>query len=99
VIVVHHNQSLFDIAIQVYGTVAAAYDLALLNNISLTDDLEAGQQLLLTDKDYGLKENVQFYKQSNHRPATAWNPATSVYQPRPEGISYWAVNVDFVVSP
>ena len=39
------GQTLFDIAVQYCGCADAAFGLAVLNGLNLTDDLEAGQEL------------------------------------------------------
>ncbi len=46
---VHENQTLQDVSAHVYGRVDIAMDLALLNNISITEKLTAGQLLKLVD--------------------------------------------------
>lgn len=67
------NQTLFDIAIQYYGKTEAVFDIALLNNIGITDVLYAGLELLLPDIDYGFKEVVTYLKNEKVIPATADN--------------------------
>jgi hypothetical protein len=69
-----NNQSLFDIAIQTLGSAEAAFDLALANNISITDDLEAGQILTVPQaaNDYVKKQTVEYYKINDIKPATQW---------------------------
>ena len=37
-----YNQNLLDIAIQEYGTPYAVFDLAIVNGLGITDDLEEG---------------------------------------------------------
>jgi hypothetical protein len=44
-IIVHQGQSLFDIALQESGSVLAAFDLALKNGKSITDELNVGAEL------------------------------------------------------
>jgi len=41
------GQSLFDIAIQELGSAEAAFDLAVLNGVSITDDVSTGDELSL----------------------------------------------------
>jgi hypothetical protein len=41
------NQSLLDIAIQALGAAEAAFDIALLNNLSITDTIAPGLELTL----------------------------------------------------
>lgn len=60
------RQNIADIAIQVYGDVRAAVDIAIANNISVTSDLEAGTELECPDivydpylQDYARKNNIK----------------------------------------
>jgi hypothetical protein len=65
------GQSLFDIAIQHCGDVQAVYDIALLNNLSITDDVELGTELVVPepfDRDI-----ANYMKQKNITPKTAWH--------------------------
>jgi hypothetical protein len=57
---VQYQQSLLDIALQECGDVLAIIDIALLNNISITEDLEAGQVLLLPEATK--PEVVKYYR-------------------------------------
>lgn len=65
-----HNQTLFDIAIQYFGTTQAVFDIAILNNISITENLTVGMELQLPEKDYGFNEIVKYFKSNNIKPAT-----------------------------
>lgn len=92
-----HHQSLLDLAIQHTGSVENAFDLALQNNRSLTDDLEAGESIQLIA--YGIQQNkdiLNYYTAKNIQPATA--VIILPEEERLEGIGYWAISVDFKVS-
>jgi LysM repeat protein len=69
-----NNQSLLDIAIQEMGSAEAAFDIALANNIGVTDDLQVGQTLQIpqSTNDYVRKQIVNYYKINNIKPATQW---------------------------
>ena len=71
-ITVRNNQSLFDIALMVSGSAEAAFDIALENNLSITDALTAGQVLKFTGKPIN-KRVVDYYATNNVRPATDYN--------------------------
>lgn len=89
-----HSQSLLDLAIQHTGSVENAFDLALANGLSLTDDLEAGESIQLIA--YGIQQNkdiLNYYTAKNIQPATAITAAVE----QPQGISYWAIGIDFIV--
>ena len=44
---IRENQNLWDIALQELGTIEAAYDIAELNNIAISDSLTPGSELLI----------------------------------------------------
>lgn len=88
------RQSLFDIAIQHLGSADGAYALAQKNNISLTDELTPGMELELTDVIN--KEVVSYYSNKRIVPATGESIAESTVVP--EGIGYWSIGYEFIVS-
>lgn len=51
-IIVHQGQSLFDIAVQESGSVLAAFDWALQNGKSITDELTVGAELTPCETEY-----------------------------------------------
>lgn len=86
-----NNQSLFDIAIQKCGSIEAAYDIAILNGLSITDELTAGQVLNLPTV---VNSNIaDYYESKGIAPATAVTAADLIF----EGIDYWGIDVDFIV--
>ena len=96
-ITVLHNQSLLDLALQHTGDIERIFELAVLNEKSVTDDMTAGASLLVeattTNKDI-----LAYYTAKNIQPATAFTKADEQVFERLEGISIWAINLDFVVS-
>jgi hypothetical protein len=85
------NQSLLDIAVQMAGSVEAIFDLAVANDLSVTDNPETGRELieaLPVNRDI-----TAYYASRNIRPATA-----VVWTDEGEGIEFWAVEIDFVVN-
>lgn len=68
--VVQAGQSLFDVAIQEYGTVEAVMLLAKSNNRSMTDALTAGQVLEVPNQVYDRKMG-DYCKNNGVCPATA----------------------------
>lgn len=96
--IVLHHQSLLDLAVQHTGTAENAFDLALANNRSITDDLEAGESIELTA--YGIKQNkdiLSYYTAKKLQPATAISGDYSAENTM-QGIDYWAIQMDFIVS-
>lgn len=91
---VSDNQSLFDIAIQELGSVSSVFELADLNDLSITDYLTPGDELKLPAiKNSDLQDYFRAY---NIKPATDAT-VSDMDALRDEGIDYWAIEVDFVV--
>lgn len=89
--VVLDGQSLFDIAIQEAGSIESVFDIAVANNISITDMLQAGQILI---KGKVLNVSVaEYYRMKNIKPATD----IGLYENN-DGIDYMAVGIDFIVT-
>ena len=95
-ITVLHNQSLLDLALQHTGTIESIFELAVLNDKSITDDMVAGTSLLIGE--ISNKDILAYYTAKNIQPATAFTKADEQVFERLEGISIWAINLDFVVS-
>jgi hypothetical protein len=65
------GQSLIDIAIQELGSAEGAYNLAVLNGMSITDDLVPGQELVMPDV---VNKNIStYYANKSLTPATVYN--------------------------
>lgn len=99
-ITILHHQSLLDLAIQHTGSVENAFDLALANGLSLTDDLEAGSGLIANSewlKANSNKDILNYYTAKNIQPATAISQWQTANSEKPQGISYWAIGIDFIV--
>ncbi len=63
----HDNQTIFDIAIQACGAADAAYDIAMLNGLNITDDI-AGFDLIIPKV---INEQiVTYYSKNGIKPAT-----------------------------
>jgi len=92
-VTVKQGQTIFDIAVQTAGSVQAAFAAAMLNGLSVTDDLAIGDTLAIPPvADKGM---LQHYKDTGTVPATALDANAAS---RLEGIGYWFVQYDFVVS-
>ena len=93
-ITVQEGQSLFDIAIQACGAVAAVAVIASLNGLSVTDEIVPGTIVYLPESvDRPVSE---FYRLNRLAPATGAT-GEGLSGLRPEGIGHWGVFVDFVV--
>lgn len=94
--IVTNNQSLLDVAIQHSGSAEAAFDTALQNGISLTDDLDTGETLELPTA--ANRDIRQYYAVGGHRPATAVTVSDKEEASAAgEGIDFWAIGFDFVI--
>lgn len=92
---VSEKQSLFDVAIQKGGSLETMVELALINGISITEDLSPGQHLDLPEV---VNSDIATYFSNK-----GIVPETTIYEsdeltPVLEGIDYWAIEVDFIVS-
>jgi hypothetical protein len=97
-ITVRNNQSLLDIAIQETGAIESVLDAMRESSLSVSAILAPGSKVVLT----GDTQNVDikgYYKGNKLSPSTG----ISGYQAPGdaevgEGIEYWAIEVDFIVS-
>ncbi|ALC97827.1 hypothetical protein [Capnocytophaga sp. oral taxon 323] len=97
-IIVLHNQSLLDACLQHTGSLEGLFDLALANAVSLTDELSAGQNLQVPDGIATDRDILGYYTTRGLQPATAFTEEDKQILDRKEGISIWAIHLDFIVS-
>ena len=97
-ITVLHNQSLLDLALQHTGTIESIFEFAEANSLNITDDVVAGRTLVLSAETFTNKDILSYYTAKKLQPATAFTKADEQVFERLEGISIWAINLDFVVS-
>ena len=93
-----HNQSLLDLALQHTGTIESIFELAMLNNLSITDDVVAGKVLTIPTETFTNNDILTYYIAKKIQPATSFSQEYKRISERQEGISKWAINLDFVVS-
>jgi hypothetical protein len=89
-------QNMFDIAVQLYGDLSGVFQLAKDNSKDMTTELLPGE-VLKSRKEVINKLIVDYYRGRNIKPATGLSPEENE-QLKPEGIDYWAIEVDFIVS-
>ena len=97
-VAVLHNQSLLDLALQHTGTIESVFELAKDNALNITDDVQAGTPLYLGEGLGVRNEILGYYTAKNLQPATAFSKEDEQVFERLEGISIWAINLDFIVS-
>lgn len=95
-ITVLHNQSLLDVSLQHTGKVENAFDIAVANGISITDDLIVGGGLNVSHDTTKNNDILNYYTAKNIQPATAITQKFEMDMTM-EGIDYWAIQYDFVV--
>ena len=93
-----HNQSLLDLALQHTGTIESVFEFAEANALNITDDVQAGTPLYLGEGLGVRNEILAYYTAKNLQPATAFSKEDEQVFERLEGISIWAINLDFIVS-
>lgn len=94
-IIIRPGQSVTDIAIEHAGQEDAAWTIAELNNISITEVLTAGQTLLIPDVDGNAQKRiVKVFSDNGYHPASDVDIDTEIL----EGIEYWGIEYDFIVS-
>ncbi len=92
-----YKQSLLDVILQLTGAMDSLVSVAHLNNISITDDLVPGQKISFPE-DVALDEDIlNYYRAKKVQPATALSSEDKLVAAKPEGIGYWAIEVDFEV--
>ena len=95
-IIIKSGQSLFDIALQVYGTIEGVFGLLADNPgklTTLTDETTPGTELVVN----GAVLNKYVSDEYTNRgiiPATGYG----IIEIPGEGIGYWAIDDDFIVS-
>jgi hypothetical protein len=92
-IIVLYGQSLFDIAVQEYGSIEAVFQLADDNDIyDITAELSPGTELII-DKNMIIDTNVVNYYKNNNITA-----ASELRTEELQGVGYWQIGVDFIIS-
>lgn len=92
-----YKQSLLDVVLQLTGSIEGVVAVAQANNISITDDLVPGQKIIFPESVELDEDIMNYYKAKKVQPATAMSNEDKVIADKPEGISYWGINIDFEV--
>lgn len=90
-----YGQTSLDMAIQELDDVERLFEIAIDNDISITDDLVPGTQLLVGDPDKSVRNIVQLFSDPANAPASA--DEEQLVNSRLEGIGYWKIENDFIV--
>ena len=92
---VKDRQNLLDMAVQIAGSMEAAFDLAVANGVSLTDTLDDGQILDTVAAENA--DTVRRYSVQGIQPATALDENDIVALAQ-GGINFMGIEIDFIVS-
>jgi hypothetical protein len=96
-ITVLSGQSLFDIAIQYTGDVANAFAIALLNQISVTDNLSTQNLVLIPDSLITATREIKYLKSVGVIPATAITLDQQTVMLPELGIGTMTIGTTFIV--
>lgn len=88
------GQTVTDIAVQELGDAERSMEIAVMNNISITDDLIAGSFINVPDYDASKQNYVQLFANSANKPASA---DSSDENGLLTGIGYWYLENDFII--
>ena len=88
------GQNLHDIAIQELGTADAAFDMAIINDISVTDLLNPEEGVIIPDNSIRDPKTANFYSTKGLNPATENRGILG----SAIGINFWSIEEDFRVS-
>jgi LysM repeat protein len=93
---VEPGQNIYDMAVVLFGSVEGVFDICRNNNVSFSGIIAPGTTLVVngTVRD----RNIRNYFAPLRKPATGQQPVIDNI-PQYEGIDYWAIEVDFIVSP
>lgn len=91
-----HNQSLLDIAIQHTGSVENAFEFAVQNGLSVSNELVAGNGLFIPGDIAFENDILNYYTSKKINPATAFTELNDA--PQIGGIGYMRIGGNFKVS-
>lgn len=96
-ITVIENQSLLDVAVQIHGSALTAFELAIKNGFSITDDLLPGQQLIAPVSEFDNVDVAEYFKGKNQLIATKFNDALLEELKPKIGIEKMIIGSTFIV--
>jgi hypothetical protein len=90
------RQRLIDLAMQETGDVSRVFEICELNDMGLTDEIEAGVSILVPDFAADKRRAVALFSDKSIAPASADEETNGTA--RPGGIGYMQIGNDFIVS-
>jgi hypothetical protein len=91
------RQTFIDVAAQELGDPSRALEIADLNERNVTDELEAGEVIIVPDYDLDKRSLVNLFSDDANKPASAWTTQEKEDAGEGEGIGFWIIENDFVV--
>ena len=91
------GQTLVDIAAQELGDIDRVFEIAQLNEMNITDELTAGQEILVPDFEISKGNMVDLFADKANAPASSITESEGEDVVPQEGIDYWAIENDFVI--
>jgi hypothetical protein len=92
-VTIKKQQTLIDVALQYCGNADAISEIASLNDLELTQELEPGTVLMVPDILIGDSDKVKYLQSGGHEPITG-----ILDEQYEEGLEIWALEVDFIIS-
>lgn len=89
------GQTLIDIAVQELGDASRVFELAVLNELGITDELAIGSVLVIPEAAIDKRSLVQMFNERFLAPASA--DVTGDVISRDSGIDYDAIEIDFMI--
>jgi len=94
---VEEGQTVIDIVLQELGDAERIFEVAKLNGLGITDELAPGSYLLVPTYNQDKREIVRVFSDPSNKPASR-RRISDIEVVLQQGIDYWAVNMDFIVS-
>lgn len=96
-VIVQYGQTWLDIAMQEMGDVQRVIEIVQLNGRSLTDELQAGEELEVPVFEPSKRKLVALFSDPANKPASGSN-VIGGDTIEGEGIEFWGIENDFLVS-
>ncbi|AWG24829.1 hypothetical protein [Flavobacterium kingsejongi] len=90
------QQSFLDLSIQYTGTVYNAFEIARVNNRSITDQMAAGDEIIIPDGLTQSPKALQYFEARKIVPATGLTGREGI--PEPTGIGSMIVDTNFIIT-
>jgi hypothetical protein len=89
------GQTLLDIAAQELGDASRAFEIAVLNNKSITDALTAGEQYICPVPALKVRDVLPVFLNEGNIPAS--DDISGDIISKDEGVEYWGIENDFII--